>query len=114
MSSLRDRISPADPATSDLRVTLFTGLALLCKGAEVLSALPASEAALASGDPERFRLLSAGEAALGWLVGHGAGDSVDDLGRESALGEAAAALDWSEEELERHFAAALADWRREE
>lgn len=113
MSSLMDRIAPADPANPVLRVTLYTGLSLLCKGAEILSRFPAPETALEVGDRERFRLLSAGEAALGWLVGHGVGDSVDSLGRESALGDAAAALDWSEEEAEGHFSAALADWREE-
>ncbi|MFP3939030.1 MAG: hypothetical protein ACLF0P_01870 [Thermoanaerobaculia bacterium] len=110
MSSLSDGIAPAGPAHSDVRVTLLTALAHLCQGAELLSHLPAPETALPRGDPERFRLLSAGEAALGRLVGQQAGDSVDALGRESALGDAAAALAWPEAELERHFAAALADW----
>jgi hypothetical protein len=113
MSSLKDRISPADPATPLLRVTLYTALALVCKGAEILSRLPALETALEAGDRERFRLLSAAEAALGWLVGQGVEDSVDDLGRESALGDAGAVLDWSDEEAERHFSAALADFREE-
>jgi hypothetical protein len=114
MSSLKDHLSPADPANPYLRVTLYTALSLLCKGAEVLSRLPAAEAALEAGDLERFRLLSAGEAALGWLVGQGAGDSVDSLGQGSALGDAAGVLDWSEEEAQRHFGAALADLRGEE
>jgi hypothetical protein len=113
MSSLKDRISPADPANPVLRVTLYTALALLCKGAEIVSRLPALETALEAGDRERFRLLSAAGAALGWLLGQGAEDSVDALGRESALGDAGAVLDWSDEEAERHFAAALADFREE-
>jgi len=113
MSSLTDRISPADPANPFLRVTLYTALALLCKGAEILSRLPALETALEARDRERFRLLSAAGAALGWLVGQGSEDSVDELGQESALGDAAAMLDWSDEEAEQHLAAALADFREE-
>ena len=111
MSSLMHRIAPADPANPVVRVSLYTGLSLLCKGAEILSRLPGVETALEAGDRERFQLLSAGEAALGWLVGQEAEDSVEDLGASSSLGDAAAALDWGPEEVERHFAAALADLR---
>lgn len=114
MSSLKDRIAPADPSNPFLRVTLFTALSLVCKGAEILSRLPGIETALEARDRERFQLLSAAEAALAWLVGHGAEDSVDSLSEESALGGANAALCWSEEEAERHLAAALADWKGEE
>jgi hypothetical protein len=113
MSSLKDRIAPADPPNPYLRVTLYTALSLLCKGADILSRLPATETALEAGDRERFQLLSAAEAALGWLVGQGVEDSVDALGRESALGDAGAALDWTDEERENHLAAALADWKGE-
>jgi len=113
MSSLKDRIAPADPPNPFLRVTLYTALSLLCKGAEILSRLPAPETAFEVGDRERFQLLSAAETALGWLVGQRVEDSVDSLGRGSALGDAAAYLDWTEEERERHFAAALADWKGE-
>lgn len=114
MSSLKDRISPTDPSNPFLLVTLYTALSLVCKGAEILSRLPSIETALEDGDRERFQLLSAAEAALGWLVGHGAGDSVDALGKESSLGGANAALCWPDEEAERHFAAALADWQAEQ
>jgi hypothetical protein len=34
-------------------------------------------------------------------MGQGAEDSVDALGRESALGDAGAVLDWTDEESER-------------
>ena len=71
MSSWRNRISPADPTNEQLRVTLFIGLGLLHIAAEILSAPPAFETALEAGDPERFRLLFAAEAARCWLVGHG-------------------------------------------
>ena len=114
MSSLLDRIAPTDPPNPFLRVTLSTAISLLCKGAEILSRLPAAETAFESEDRERFRLLSAAEAALGWLVGQGSGDSVDQLGRDSALGDAAAILEWTDEELERHFAAGLDDWKGRE
>jgi hypothetical protein len=109
MRSLKEHLSPAEPSNPYLRVTLYTALSLLCKGAQILSRLPAAETALPAGDLERFRLLSAADSALGWLVGQGAGDSVDSLGRESALGDAAEVLDWSEEEAGRQFGAALAD-----
>ena len=109
MSSLTDRIAPADPANPVVRVSLYTALSLLCKGAEILSRLPQVEPALETGDRERFQLLSAGDAALGWLVGQEIGDSIEHLGRSSALGDAEAALDWAPEEVERHFAAALGD-----
>lgn len=111
MSSLKDRIAPADPPNPFLRITLYTALSLVCKGAGILSRLPPTETALEARDRERFQLLSAAEAALGGLVGQGSEDSVDALGRESALGAADAALGWSREELEGHFKAALADWR---
>jgi hypothetical protein len=111
MSSLEDRIAPADPANPYLRVTLYTALSLLCKGAELLSRLPDVTTAFETGDLERFRLLSAADASLGWLVGSGTGDSVDSLGRDSALGDAAAALDWTDQEADEHFTAGLADWK---
>ncbi len=84
MSSWKDRISPADPTNEQLRVTLFIGLGLLHIAAEILSAPPAVETALEAGDPERFRLLFAAEAARCWLVGHGAADSTDTPGEDSA------------------------------
>lgn len=113
MSSLKDRIAPADPTNDEVRVTLFTGLGLLHLAAEVLSSLPSAETALAADDPERFRLLFAAEAARCWIVGHGAEDSPDLPGSDSAFAGAARALDWTPEELERHFAAALADLRED-
>ena len=113
MSSLKDRISPADPTNDQLRVTLFIGLGLLHISAEILSTLPAAETALDAGDPERFRLLFAGEAARCWLVGHGAADSTEAPGQDSAFAGALRALDWTPEELARHFAAALADFQEE-
>jgi hypothetical protein len=110
MSSLKDRISPADPTNDQLRVTLFIGLGLLHISAEILSTLPDAETALEAGHPERFRLLFAGEAARCWLVGHGAADSTERPGEDSAFAGALRALDWTAEELERHYSASLADW----
>ena len=110
MSSLRDRIAPSDPANPYLRVTLYTSLSLLCKGAELLSRLPDLTTAFETEDLERFRLLSAADAALGWLVGSGTDDSVDSLGQDSALGDAAAVLDWTDQQVDEHFTAGLADW----
>lgn len=111
MSSLQDRIAPADPTNLYVRVTLYTALSLVCKGAEILSRLPDLTTAYEAGDLERFQLLSAADAALGWLVGSGTADSVDALGRDSALGDAAAVLDWTDEEAHRHFTAGFADWK---
>ena len=113
MSSWKDRISPADPTNEQVRVTLFIGLGLLHIAAEIFSAPPAVETALEAGDPERFRLLFAAEATRCWLVGHGIADSTDAPGEDSAFAGALRALDWTPEELERHFAAALADLREE-
>ncbi len=113
MSSWKDRISPDDPTNEQLRVSLFIGLGLLHISAEILAAPPAVETVLEAGDPERFRLLSAAEAARCWLVGHGAADSTDAPGVDSALAGAFRALDWTPEELARHFSAALADFRED-
>ncbi len=113
MSSLTDRISPADPTNEQLRVSLLIGLGLLHIGAEILSRAPDVETALEAGDRERFRLLFAAEAAHCWVVGHGASDSADFPGQDSAFAAALRALDWTPEELERHFSAALADLREE-
>jgi hypothetical protein len=110
MSSFRDRIAPPDLSNEQLRVALYTTLSLFTGAAEILAALPAIETTAKTGDQERFRLLSAAEAAYGWLVGHGSENSADSPSLDSALGGATAALDWTEEELDRHFAAALSDW----
>ncbi len=110
MSSLRDRIAPADPTNDELRVTLSIGLGLLHLAAETLSCLPPAETGLEGGDRERFRILFAAEATRCWVVGHGAEDSADSPGSDSAFAGADRALAWTPEELERHFAAAFADW----
>jgi hypothetical protein len=113
MSSLTDRISPADPTNEQLRVSLLIGLGLLHIAAEILARAPGVETALEAGDRERFRLLFAAEAARCWIVGHGAEDSADSPGEDSAFAAALRTLDWTPEELGRHFAAALADWRED-
>ena len=111
MSSFQDRTAPADLTNENLRVALFTTLSLFTTAAEILFSLPAPESTFEDGDPERFRLLSSAEAARGALVGHGLTDTPEDPSPESALGGAETALAWTEEELERHFDAALADWQ---
>lgn len=110
MSSSAKRIAPADPANAHVRVILHLALPLVRSAAEMLSAVPAAESAFEDQDPERFHLLSAVEALQGHLVGHGLEDSFLHPGRDSALGHVARVLDWSDEELERHFEAALSDW----
>jgi hypothetical protein len=114
MSSFRDRTAPADLTNENLRVALFTTLSLFGAAAEVLFALPAAETTLDTGDHERFRLLSAANAARGALVGQGLTDTPEEPSPESALGGVETALAWTAEELEQHFAAALADWQEGE
>jgi hypothetical protein len=110
MSSLKDRIAPADPTNAQLRVILHLALPLVRSAAEMLSAAPGAELAFEDQDPEKFQLLSAVEALQGRLVGHGLEDSFLHPSRDSALGSSARVLDWNDEELERHFLAALSDW----
>lgn len=114
MSSFKDRTAPADLTNENLRVALFTTLSLFGAAAEILFSLPPHESALESGDRERFRLLSAADAARGALVGHAIEDIPEHPSRESALGGAETALGWTAEELERHFTTALADWQEGE
>jgi hypothetical protein len=110
MSSLRERIAPADPGNTHVRVILHLALPLVRSVAEMLSVVPEAESAFEAEDPERFHLLSAVEVLQGQLVGQGLEDSFLRPSRESALGHVARVLDWSDEELERHFVAALSDW----
>lgn len=114
MSSFRDRTAPADLTNENLRVALFTTLSLFSSAAEILFSLPAAESTLPAGDQERFRLLSAADAARGALVGQCLTDTPKHPSPESALGGAEAALGWTAEELEQHFTAALADWQEAE
>ena len=110
MSSLQDRTAPADLTNESVRVALSTTLSLFGAAAEILFSLPPAESTLAAGDQERFRLLSAADAARGALVGQGLEDTPEEPSRESALGGAEAALGWSGEELDLHFHAALSDF----
>jgi hypothetical protein len=110
MSSLRERIAPADPGNTHVRVILHLASPLVRSVAEMLSVVPEAESAFEAEDPERFHLLSAVVVLQGHLVGHGVGDSVLRPCRECALGPVARVLGGSDEELERHFVAALSDW----
>lgn len=74
MSSSKHRTLPADLTNESLRVALFTTLALFGAAAEILFSLPPAESTLEAGDQERFRLLSAADAARCALVGQGLED----------------------------------------
>lgn len=110
MSSLTNGTPPADLTNENVRVALFTTLSLFGVAAEILCSLPPAESTLEAGDQERFRLLSAAEAARGALVGQSIDDTPEHPSRDSALGGAEAALAWSSEELDLHFYAALSDY----
>lgn len=110
MSNSRNRIAPTDPTNEHLRVILHLALPLVQSAAEMLSVLPDAESAFEADDRERFHLLSTIEVLQGHLVGHGVDDSFLHPSRDSALGHVRGVLAWSEEELERHFLAALSDW----
>lgn len=110
MSSLTNGTPPRDLTNENVRVALFTTLSLFGVAAEILGSLPPAESTLEAGDQERFRLLSAADAARGALVGQGVEDTPEDPGRESALGGSEAVLAWTAEELDLHFYAALADF----
>jgi hypothetical protein len=110
MSSLKDRIAPADPTNAQLRVILHLALPLVRSAAEIVAAVPGTESAFEAQDPERFHLVSAIEVLQGHLVGHGVADSFLHPSRDSTLGHVARVLDWTDGELERHFIAGLSDW----
>lgn len=92
------------------RVRVGTALAVIELAAQVLEELPPPETALPLGDRALYRNLQAAETARGWLVGHEAGDSLEQPGPSSALGDGQRIYEWSEEETERHFQSALDDW----
>jgi hypothetical protein len=96
--------------TEEARIRVGTALALIELASQVLDRVLPPEAAFSAGDRELFRYLQAAETARGWLVGHGAGDSVDHPGASSALGDGQRIYEWSEEETERQFQSALEDW----
>ena len=104
---------PAVPALTveETRIRVGTALALLELAAQVLDELPPADTAFPEGDRELYRYLQAAEAAESWLVGLDPGDSVDRPGAGSALGDGRRIYEWSAEETERHFEAALRDWR---
>ena len=81
MSSLKDRTAPADLTNESLRVALFTTLSLFGAAAEILFSLPPAESTLDAGVQERFRLLSAADAARRALVGQGLEDTPEQLTR---------------------------------
>ncbi len=109
--TILDRVSAAATGDPHLWVSLATALSILAAGEEILARMAEPETAFEGGDRERFRLLSAAQAARSWLVGHGAADDLDRPGPDSALGGAFAALAWTAEELDRQYEAALADWQ---
>jgi hypothetical protein len=98
------------PTAEEARVRVGTALAVIELAAQVLDELPLPEVAFRLDDRELYRYLQAAETARGWLVGHGAGESVDHPGASSALGDGERIYAWSEEETERHFQSALEDW----
>lgn len=100
----------AGVSAEDARVRVGTALSLLELAAQVLENLPPPETAFRLGDRELYRYLEAAETAASWLVGHEPGDSVDRPARGSALGDGQRIYEWSDEETEQHFLAAIRDW----
>lgn len=98
------------PTAEEARVRVGTALSLLELAAQVLEELPEPEVALSLGDRALFHYLEAAQTARSWLVGHEAGDGVDRPARGSALGDGQRIYQWSEEETEGHFLAAMRDW----
>ena len=98
------------PTAEEARVRVGTALAVIELAAQVLEELPPPEVAFPLGDRALYRYLQAAETARGWLVGHEVCDSLERLGRESALGDGERIYGWSEEETERHFLGAFQDW----
>jgi hypothetical protein len=101
----RDRI-PAE----DARIRAGTAIGLIELAAQVLENVPPPEVALPLGDRALYRYLQAAQAAASCLVGHGAGDGVDRPAPGSALGDGKRIYEWSEEETEEQFLAALGGW----
>jgi len=103
---------PAKEAYSaeEARVRVGTALAVIELAAQVLEELPPPETALPLGDRALYRYLQAAETARGWLVGHEVDDSLEHPGHGSALGDGQRIFGWPEEETERHYQSAYADW----
>ncbi|HSL83257.1 MAG TPA: hypothetical protein VLF66_10815 [Thermoanaerobaculia bacterium] len=105
------RAQPESPV-EHARTRVANALLLVESAARALQALPGPEAALEAGDPELFRYLRSAHTALGWLVGHGKWATAECPGSDSAFGDGLRIFCWSDEQTERHFAAALQDWRK--
>jgi len=102
--------STAHPTAEDARTRVGTALALLELAAQVLEDLPPPEVAFPLGDRKLFRYLQAAEVAASHLVGRDAGADVDHPARGSTLCDGQRIYEWSEEETEQHFLAAIRDW----
>jgi hypothetical protein len=110
MSACEVRPARATTTAEEARVRVGTALAVIELAAQVLHELPQPEAAFSLGERALYRYLQAAETARGWLLGHEAGDSLEQPGRDSSLGDGQRIYKWSAEETDRHFLSALADW----
>lgn len=97
-------------SAEDARIRVGTALALIELAAEVLEELPPPEAALRLADRELYRYLHAGCRAKAWLIGQEAGDILERPGPGSALGEGESIYQWTDEETECAFEAAVRAW----
>lgn len=108
-----DPLEPEHWTEAAARTQVGTALAVLELAATVLAKVPSPDEALRYENRELFRLYSAAQAVRGWLVGQTAEASVEEPERDSVLGDGRRIYHWSPEELERHYRAALADFRDE-
>jgi hypothetical protein len=110
VSACEARAARAALTAEEARVRVGTALAVIELAAQVLHELAPPEVALRLDDRALYRYLQAAETARGWLVGHEAGDSLEQPGSSSALGDGLRIYEWSEEETEKHFLSAFQDW----
>jgi hypothetical protein len=110
MSVCCEAVEATRMSTEQVRIRVGTAVSLLELAAQVLEDLPPPEAAFPLGDRELYRHLQAAKAAAAWLVGHEAGAGVVHPARGSALGDGRRIYEWSEDETEQHFLAAIRDW----
>lgn len=104
--TLASRMYPPKDSEPYLTISLHTAMSVLALAEDLLAAIPSPAKAVEEGSRQAFGLLSAAEAAQGWLVGHGPDDHSGNPAPESAFGAYYSVLGWEKEDLEHRFQAA--------